>query len=166
MNTASKLTLAALALTVLGTAAAQAQVNNASITATATVQQPINVTGAQSLNFGNVFPGVVKTIAATDGTNAGRWDVAGQASTLVNLSFTLPANLQSGANLLPIANFTGGTNTVNNAATAASITPSAGGTATLSGTGALFVWVGAQVNPATNQPAGVYTASVTLTVTY
>ena len=55
---------------------------------------------------------------------------------------------------------------VNNAATAASITPSAGGTATLSGTGALFVWVGAQVNPATNQPAGVYTASVTLTVTY
>src|SRR2546427_759388 len=50
--------------------------------------------------------------------------------------------------------------------TAASITPSAGGTATLSGTGALFVWVGAQVNPATNQPAGVYTASVTLTVTY
>src|SRR6267142_916368 len=84
MNTASKLTLAALALTVLGTAAAQAQVNNASITATATVQQPINVTGAQSLNFGNVFPGVAKTIAATDGTNAGRWDVSGQASTLVN----------------------------------------------------------------------------------
>jgi spore coat protein U-like protein len=166
MNTASKLTFAALALSVLGTVAAQAQVNNASITATATVQQPINVTGAQSLNFGNVFPGVAKTIAATDGTNAGRWDVTGQASSLVNLSFTLPANLTSGVNLLPIANFTGGTNTVNNAATAASITPSAGGSATLSGTGQLFVWVGAQVNAATNQPAGVYTASVTLTVTY
>ena len=165
MNTASKLTLAALALSVLGTAA-QAQVNNASITATATVQQPINVSGAQGLNFGNVFPGIAKAVLATDGTNAGRWDVTGQASSLVNLSFTLPGNLQSGANLLPIANFTGGTNTVSNAATAASITPSAGGAATLSGTGALFVWVGAQVNPATNQPAGVYTASVTLTVTY
>jgi len=156
MNTASKLTLAALALSVLGTAA-QAQVNNASITATATVQQPINVSGAQGLNFGNVFPGIAKAVLATDGTNAGRW---------VNLSFTLPGNLQSGANLLPIANFTGGTNTVNNAATAAAITPSLGGSATLSGTGALFVWVGAQVNPAINQPAGVYTASVTLTVTY
>jgi len=166
MNTASKLTLAALALTVLATAAVQAQVNNVSITATATVQQPINVSTGQSLNFGNVFPGVIKAIAATDGTNAGRWDVTGQASTLVNLSFTLPGNLQSGANLLPIANFTGGTNTVNNAATAAGITPSLGGTATLSGTGALFVWVGAQVSPAINQPAGVYTASVTLTVTY
>ena len=166
MNTASKLTLAALALTVLTTAVAQAQVNNANITATATVQQPINVSGAQGLNFGNVFPGIAKAVLATDGTNAGRWDVTGQASSLVNLSFTLPGNLQSGANLLPIANFTGGTNTVNNAATAAAITPSLGGSATLSGTGALFVWVGAQVNPAINQPAGVYTASVTLTVTY
>ncbi len=165
MNTASKLTLAALALSVLATAA-QAQVNNASITATATVQQPINVSGAQGLNFSNVFPGIAKTVLATDGTNAGRWDVTGQASSLVNLSFTLPGNLQSGANLLPIANFAGGTNTVNNAATAAAITPSLGGSATLSGAGALFVWVGAQVNPAINQPAGVYTASVTLTVTY
>src|SRR5437899_1197041 len=124
MNTASKLTLAALALTVLATAAAQAQVNNANITATATVQQPINVTGAQSLNFGNVFPGVVKTVAATDGTNAGRWDVTGQASTLVNLSFTLPANLQSGVNLLPIATFTGGHNTANNAAAPTPFLPS------------------------------------------
>ncbi len=165
MNTASKLTLAALALSVLATVA-QAQVNNASITATATVQQPINVSGAQGLNFSNVFPGVAKTVLATDGTNAGRWDVTGQASSLVNLSFTLPGNLQSGANLLPIANFTGGTNTVNNAATAAAITPLLGGSATLSGAGALFVWVGAQVNPVINQPAGVYTASVTLTVTY
>ena len=155
MNTASKLTLAALALTVLATAAAQAQVNNANITATATVQQPINVSTGQSLNFGNVFPGVAKTIATTDAT-AGRWDVTGQASTLVNLSLTLPINLQSGLNLLPIAN---------NAA-AATPFPVDGASTSLSGTGALFVWVGGQVNPASNQPAGVYTASVTLTVTY
>src|SRR5436190_819261 len=93
MNTASKLTLAALALTVLATAAAQAQVNNANITATATVQQPINVAAATPF-------------------------------------------------------------------------PVAGASTSLSGTGALFVWVGGQVNPASNQPAGVYTASVTLTVTY
>jgi len=165
MNTASKLTLAALALSVLGTAA-QAQVNNASITATATVQQPINVTGAQGLSFGNVLPGIAKTVLATDGTNAGRWDVTGQASSLVNLSFTLPGNLQSGANLLPIANFTGSYNTANNAAAATTFVASTGASPTLSVTGALFVWIGAQVNPATNQPAGVYTAPVTLTVTY
>ncbi len=165
MNTASKLTLAALALSVLATAA-QAQVNNASITATATVQQPINVSGFQSLNFGNVFPGVTKTIAASDGTNAGRWDVTGQASSLVNLSFTLPANLTSGANLLPIANFTGVYNTAATPVGGTGFTPSAGAAPTLSGTGQLFVWVGGQVTPASNQPAGVYTASVTLTVTY
>ena len=33
--------------------------------------------------------------------------------------------------------------------------PAAGANPTLSGTGALFVWVGAQVQPATNQVAGV-----------
>ena len=164
MNSASKLILTALVLTVLATAAAQAQVNNANITATATVQQPINVSTGQSLNFGNVFPGVAKTIATTDAT-AGRWDVTGQASTLVNLSLTLPINLQSGLNLLPIANFTGSYNTANNAA-AATPFPVAGASTSLSGTGALFVWVGGQVNPASNQPAGVYTASVTLTVMY
>src|SRR5437773_2529496 len=81
MNTASKLTLAALALTVLATPAAQGQVDDANSRAAATEQ--------------------------------------------------------------------------------AAVTP-----ASLSGTGALCVWVGGQVNPASNQPAGVYTASVTLTVTY
>src|SRR5512145_2666015 len=91
--------LAALALT--GTAL-EAQTNNASITATASVQSPINVLGAQQLSFGNVFPGVNKTIAATDLTNAGRFDVTGQASTPVTLSFTLPATLSSGGNTMPI----------------------------------------------------------------
>ena len=90
MRIASKLSLAVLALVVFG-AAAQAQTNNASITATANVQTPINVVGAQQLNFGNVFPGVNKTVLASDLSNAGRFDVSGQASAPVTLSFTLPA---------------------------------------------------------------------------
>src|SRR5688572_5351067 len=94
----SKLSLAVLALVGIGASAAQAQTNNASITATATVQTPINVIGAQQLSFGNVFPGVNKTVAASDLTNAGRFDVSGQASTPVTLSFTLPLMLSSGAN--------------------------------------------------------------------
>ena len=101
----SKLSLAVLAL-VIGASAVQAQTNNASITATASVQTPINVVGAQQLNFGNVFPGVNKTVAATDLTNAGRFDVTGQASTPVTLSFTLPASLTSGANTMPCCRLT------------------------------------------------------------
>ncbi|MBI4421763.1 MAG: hypothetical protein HY560_13135, partial [Gemmatimonadetes bacterium] len=84
MQTAQRVTLVALALVLAGAATAQAQTNNASITATAVVQTPINVVGAQGLNFGNVFPGVNKTVLATDLTNAGRFEVTGQASTPVS----------------------------------------------------------------------------------
>src|SRR6266481_1141017 len=137
MRSITKLSLVVAALVLTGTAL-QAQTNNASITATASVQTPINVVGAQQLSFGNVFPGVSKTVNATDLTNGGRFDVSGQASTPVTLSFTLPATFS----------------------------PAAGATPTLSGTGAMFVWVGAQVQPATNQVAGVYTGSIVMTVVY
>jgi hypothetical protein len=48
----------------------------------------------------------------------------------------------------------------------AGFTPGASNGATLSGAGALFVWVGARVTPATNQAAGVYTGNITMTVVY
>jgi hypothetical protein len=157
------LVLAALVLT--GTVA-QAQTNNASITATAIVQTPINVNGFQQLNFGNVFPGLNKTVLATDLTNAGRFDVTGQASTGVILSFTLPATLSSGSNTMPIVSYTGeyAGNTAQTGATA--FTPASGASPSLNGSGQLYVWVGAQVQPATNQASGTYTGSITLTVVY
>jgi hypothetical protein len=165
MRNVTRLTLVVAAL-VLTSTAAQAQTNNASITATASVQTPINVVGAQQLSFGNVFPGVNKAVAATDLTNGGRFDVTGQASSPVNLSFTLPATLSSGGNTMPIVNYTGMHALLATQAGGIAFTPSAGASPTLSGTGALFVWVGAQVQPATNQVAGVYTGSITMTVVY
>src|SRR5438445_12774661 len=100
MRSITKLSLVVAALALAGTAL-QAQSNNASITATATVQTPINVVGAQQLSFGNVFPGVNKTVVAMDLANAGRFDISGQASTQVTLSFTLPATPGSGGNTMP-----------------------------------------------------------------
>ena len=158
------LVVAALVLT---STALQAQSNNASITATASVQTPINVLGAQQLNFGNVFPGVNKTVAATDLTNGGRFDVTGQASTQVTLSFTLPATLSSGGgNTMPIVSYTGVHALLATQVGGTAFFPAAGASPTLSGSGALFVWVGAQVQPATNQVAGVYTGSIVMTVVY
>jgi hypothetical protein len=158
------LALAVLALVVF-TTPVYAQVNNASITATATVQAPINVTAVTNLDFQSVFPGVAKTVLVTDAT-AGRWDVFGAASTPVSLNFTLPANLSSGANLMPIATWTGNHNT-SAAPTGTGFTPSGTPTAaTLSAGGLLFVYIGATVSPLANQAAGVYTAPVTLTVLY
>ncbi|MEO8294021.1 MAG: DUF4402 domain-containing protein [Gemmatimonadota bacterium] len=151
---------------IIGVASAEAQTQTASILATATVQQPINVVGAVNLAFGNVFPGVPKTMAVAV-AGAGRFDVTGQASSPVLITFVLPTNLTSGANNLPIGTWTGHRNTVNNPTTGTNFTPSAGTTnATFSAGGLLFVFVGATVTPATNQAAGAYSGSVTMTVTY
>ena len=160
------LALAVLALVVF-TTPVYAQVNNASITATATVQAPINVTAVNALDFLTVFPGVAKTVLVTDAT-AGQWSVTGQTSAPVTLSFTLPVNLASGGNLMPIGTWTGNYNTTATPS-GTSFTPSGTPTAaTLSADaiGALFVYIGATVSPLASQPAGVYTAAVTLTVLY
>jgi hypothetical protein len=161
--------LVALALAVLAlalvTTPVYAQVNNASITATATVQAPINVTAVSNLDFLAVFPGVAKTVLPTDAT-AGRWDVLGAFNAPVSLNFTLPTSLASGANLMPIGTWSGNHNTTATPA-GTSFTPSGTPTAaTLSATGNLFVYIGATVTPLANQAAGVYTAAVTLTVLY
>lgn len=156
----------AAALSLLAPLSAQAQTQSASIQATATVMQPINVVGAVNLAFGNVFPGVAKSIAV-NAAGAGRFDVTGQASAPVLISFVLPTNLTSGGNNLPIGTWTGHRNTVNNPTTGTNFTPSAATTAaTFSGTGQLFVFVGATVTPATNQAAGNYAGSIQMTVTY
>jgi hypothetical protein len=145
-------------------AAAQAQ-NNASINVTAAVQQPITVTAGNALAFGNVFPGVASTVAVSS-ASAGTFSVAGQASAGVLMTFVLPTNLTSGGNNLPIGTWTGDWNTTN-APTGTSFTPSASNTAaTLSGTGAMYVFLGATVTPAVNQVAGSYAGTVSMTVIY
>src|ERR1041385_1078863 len=139
----TKISLAVAALVLTGTTL-QAQTNNASITATASVQTPINVVGAQQLNFGNVFPGVNKTVNATDLTNGGRFDVSGQASTPVTLSFTLPATLASGSNTMPIVSYTGVHALLATQAGGVAFTPASGATPTLSGSGKLVVGGGSE----------------------
>ena len=167
MYRVSKAALATLVLAISGTALVRAQGVNGSITATASVQSPITVTGAQNLAFGNVFPGVAKTVAYSDATNGGLFSVTGQASTPVTYSFTLPANLTSGGNNLPIGSWTGYVNGANSTSGGAAITPaSTPAGSTLSASGTLYFFVGATVTPANNLPAGSYTGTVTLTVSY
>src|SRR5438105_1248742 len=166
MYTASKAALATLVLALGATAAVRAQGVNGSITATATVQSPIAVAGAQPLAFGNVFPGVVKTVAYSDPTG-GRFDVTGQGNAGVTYSFNLPTNLTSLGNNLPIGSWTGYVNGANSTSGGSAITPSATPAgASLSAGGTLFFFVGATVTPANNLPAGSYTGTVTLTVSY
>src|SRR6266550_7088946 len=166
MRTISKLSLAVLALVVSGATAARAQANNASILATANVQTPINVLGAQPLAFGNVFPGVNKTVGPDDLTNGGRFDVTGQGSAPVTLSFGLPATLSTGGGAtMGIDNFQAiRASDAAQLVGAAFFSPGASNAATFGAAGTLFVWVGARVTPAVNQAAGLYTGTITLTV--
>jgi len=166
MNKLMQSSLALVALVAGIATAAAAQSNSGSITATAVVQQPINVVGAVNMSFGNVFPGVNKTITLTT-AGAGRFDVTGQATSPVNLAFTaVPTNLVLAPSTnLPVS-FIAGYNTTNSAAGATSVPVASGAATNLSGTGALFVFLGGTVTPAVNQAAGTYTGTVTLQVTY
>jgi hypothetical protein len=167
MYTASKATLATLLLALVSAGMVHAQGVNGSISATATVQSPITVAGAQPLAFGNVFPGVAKTVAYSDAANAGRFDVTGQGSAPVTYSFTLPTNLTSAGNNLPIGSWTGYVNTANSTSGGSAITPSStSASSTLSAGGQLYFFVGATVTPPNNLPAGSYSGTVTLTVSY
>ncbi len=151
-------------------AAVQAQTSG-TINARAIVRQPITITAGQDLDFGIVLQGTPRTIAETAAA-AGRFDATGTASANVNVNFTLPANLVSGANNLPIGTWTGCYNQTAavNSSGCTTIASMAGTTATtfgnVAGAGRLWVFVGATVSPAAAQAVGTYTNTVTLTLTY
>lgn len=163
MRTVTRVSAVVAALFSLATAA---QAQSANINALATVYTPITVTGNRALDFGTVFPGVAKTIAVAAATS-GQFQLGGQASGNVNLTFTLPTNLINGANNLPIGTWTGCTSPTNTTAGCTAFTPSGTATASaFSGAGALWVFVGGTVTPGAAQAAGNYTGTVTLTAAY
>jgi hypothetical protein len=130
------------------------------------VQQPITVTKTNDLDFGNVFPGLNVSIGVTS-ASAAAFSIQGQASANVNLTFTLPSTITSGANNLTIGTWVARRNTTNSSASGTDFTPSASATsAVLSGSGALYVFVGATVQPTVSQAAGTYTGTATMTVVY
>ncbi|MEP7227589.1 MAG: DUF4402 domain-containing protein [Gemmatimonadales bacterium] len=140
--------------------------NNASATVTATVQQPITVTKNNDLSFGNVFPGINKSIAVT-AAGAAKFTTAGQASTPVNLTFTIPATIASGANTMTLSTWTGHYSGVDLPNGGTSFTPSSSATsATLSVLGNLYVYLGATAEPTSTQASGSYTGNMTMTVVY
>ena len=165
MRTATVLSAVLAAGLSLGAAALEAQ-TSANIQATATVLSAVTVTAGNDLQFGNVTPGVNKTVAIGD-AGAGSFNVTKAANEGVTLAFTLPTNLTDGVNNLPIGGWTGGWNTSATPAGATTFTPSAGGsnTTATAGTG-IFVYVGATVSPAAAQVAGNYSGTVTMSVVY
>lgn len=139
------------------------------VQATANVLTPLSVTtDLRALDFGDVFPGLNKSVAFADGTS-GKWQIAGEAGKEVQMDFTLPSSLDNGGILMPIS--FGATDAGFFASdapgSAAAFDPNSGATGFLDGgTGDGFVWLGGTVAPAANQAAGTYSATVTLDVIY
>ena len=149
-----------VALAAVGVGSASAQGTSGSFNATAQVVAALPVNGTD-LVFGNIAPTSFKTVAPASG---GTFTVTGAASQPVSVSFALPANLGNAA--VAIGSWTGLSNTSNTTAGAAALTPSASAqTLSLSGTGSLYLWVGATVTT-TAASVGSYSAPVTLTVVY
>lgn len=151
----------------LAATANQAQAQSAQIGARATVQQALTIAAVDSLRFGAAFPGTTRTILPTD-ASSGSWTLTGAANAEVTLTFTLPANLVNGANNLPVtfSATAAGYNTLNSRAGQSTFNPTAVQTTRLhNASGNLYVFIGGSVSPVA-QPAGNYTAAITLATAY
>lgn len=165
------LSLAAVAL-----AASAAQAQSGNVTVEATVLSPLTLTPVRVMQFGNAFPGVSRTIAATDAANSGAIQIIGAGAAQVAISVqSLTTPLQC------VGTCTGGTSAdiTLNVSTAARIntanaTPT-GATAFTIGTtpananllaGNLWLLIGGQMTPAANQAAGLYRGTVQINASY
>lgn len=151
--------------------AAYAQ-ETATVQATGTVLEPISFTNSTNLDFGtSIFPGIDEVIAITD-AGAAQFDIDGETSKEVNLTFTIPSDLihdSDGTTTMPISFSTSdaGHNTGSDPSMATTFDPSTTATTNLGGTsGLLYVWLGGTVSPASNQKAGAYSEDIVLEVAY
>lgn len=138
-------------------------------TATATVLAPMVIVATTPLDFQQVFPGIAKSVAHTN-ASAGLFSMVGAPAKEVSMTFTLPTNLTSGGNNLPVSfSSTDGAKDalVTNQATATAFNPNTPGSlANFGAAGTLFVWIGGTVTPTVTQSAGVYTGSIVLAGIY
>lgn len=154
--------LAAAALLAPGALAGQS--NAASIQANANVLAPLTVNPGNNLLFNSVIPGINMNVAPGD-ANAGSFIVSGFGGLQVQMDFgTLPSNLSDGTNNLPIS-FAADAAMWDNGSGTGAFDPNGLSNANLSG-GAMTVYIGGTVSPDVQQPAGTYTGTISLTVTY
>ena len=174
MSRSHRFTIAAAVCGLLGLSSlaqsAVAQVTaNASVNAIAFVSgiAPLTAAGVKDLDFGTVAAGAVKT-PTNLATDAGRFNIAGQPSTPVFITFVLPSVLTgAGATTIPIT--FGGTDGLHWTAyptTSVPFNPNAVFGTSLDASGNLVIGISGTVSPPLGTTTGNYTGVVTLTVAY
>jgi hypothetical protein len=143
------------------------QTQTYTISVTSTVIAPLAFGTQRNLEFGNVNKNASKHILPTDITS-GKWEITGQANKNIQIDFTLPATLSSSGNTLGLS-FDGtdagytenpdGTSQVN-------YSPVQRISPTIGSTGKMYVFIGGTVTAPSNQAAGSYTGSITISIQY
>ena len=131
--------------------------------------KPLTVTGVRGVTFGAVLPGVPRVVLRTDPANSGQFDIRGPKGGPVLLSFVLPLTMTGPAGaLMPIVfgASDAGFSATQSIASQVGFDPRQPTTVVFPNNGNVSVFVGATANPRTNQRAGAYTGTITLTVTY
>ncbi|HSE66227.1 MAG TPA: DUF4402 domain-containing protein [Gemmatimonadales bacterium] len=128
------------------------------------------VTPIQDLNFGVVIRGVTTTVDPTDPVKRGRFYVKHILNHQVGLRFALPSRLDrvGGGATMPI-NFGARDLMIQGTASNAPpefSNPHGNQNYSLDTTPDIYVNLGGQVSPATNQPTGVYLGTITLTCVF
>ena len=129
--------------------------------------KPLTVTGVRGVTFGTVLPGVPRVVLRTDPANSGEIDIKGPKGQVL-LTFVLPIQMAgpSGA-LMPISfgASDAGFSATQTIGSQVGFDPKQPFTAMLPNNGRASVFLGSTANPATNQRAGAYTATIILNVT-
>ena len=129
------------------------------------------VTATNDLAFGNIFPGVPKTIAKSAPGEAAEFTVTGIAGDEVTLDFTLPSYMYTTGANMPLF-FSSNDCAIDSTNPPDQSSPSAdnlnpNGTITYRiGSNGLSIWLGGRVVPGLVQKSGSYTATIRLTVAY
>ncbi len=137
--------------------------------AAASAQLRLRVRGLRPLEFGEVIAGVATTVAPTDASRAGFFRIMGERSQEVQLHLDLPRGLKSAGGAWLAIDF-GPSDAAwlarRRNARSERFDPHVGLLALLNGNGKSFVQLGGTVSPGSNQPAGLYTGTVTLQIAY
>src|SRR5512135_1152361 len=158
-----------LCASILAAPAAAQTTATASINAKAQVSgiAPLTAAGVNDLDFGVVTAGTPKAPTSL-ASNAGRFTIAGQPSTPVSVSFTLPTVLAgSGGATIPITfSSSDGLRWNPYPSTFTTFSPAAPFATSLDGSGNLVIGIAGTVSPPALTTTGLYTGTITLTVSY
>ena len=127
------------------------------------------VSGIQPLAFGTLLPGVAETIQPTNPGSSGEFTLTGNKNEQVSITFSLPSAMTGphGATLpLTFGATSGGYSRSSSTSDETAFDPRQTQTVQLAHNGTGEVFLGGTANPGTQQRAGSYSATVTLSATF